>query len=253
MPINRKHFEDGFFRLPAWSCPSCRNGTYSNVKESIQIRETGPSKSAHAHEAWDPDWIEESFVQMMECNSCGEVAAVAGRASNFLHQYYGCDGEIEMDLQKTLHPCSVIPAPLVFDIPKNAPENLSRELLKAFALLWMDHEACATRIRTCIELFLDDLKIPSTRKNKKGREFEISLHDRIAEYGNIDKDSSEFLLAVKWIGNAGSHANTSSLTRNDLLDVLEILDFVLEETYVGRKKKLSGIAGAINAAKGKPE
>lgn len=222
------------------------------MEGKLQIVETGPSRSAHSHEAWDPDWIVERFTNLLECNSCQQVAAVAGRTSNFLHQYYGPFDEVETDLATTLHPEYISPAPLLFDLPVKTPEALSEEVRRAFSLIWSDHEACASRIRTCIELLLDDIKIPKVEKTAKDKEIALSLHKRIEKYSVVDKESSDLLLAVKWIGNAGSHSNTQGLERSDLLDVFEILDYVLEQNYVGQKKRLVKIAAAINAAKGKP-
>ncbi len=253
MAINRENFKEGFSRLPPWLCQSCEGGTYSGLEKKKQIIETGPSKAAHAHEAWDPDWIVERFTYFLECNSCKEIAAVVGTTSNFLHQYYGPNDDADTHLATTLHPEHITPAPLVFALPKKTPRQIADEVKRAFSLLWSDHEACASRIRTCIELLLDDIKISKTRMTNEGKERELSLHKRIEKYSEIDKESADLLLAVKWIGNAGSHSNTAGLERNDILDVFEILDFVLEQNYVGQRKRLATLAAAINDAKGKPK
>jgi len=42
------------------------------------------------------------------------------------------------------------------------------------------------------------------------------------------------LLALKWLGNKGSH--TENMSKNDVLDAYEILDSVLDELYVGYQK-----------------
>ena len=55
-------------------------------------------------------------------------------------------------------------------------------------------------------------------------------------------------MAVKWIGNDGSHEG--DLSQNDLLDVFEILNYVLDEMYEQRAKNVAKLATKINKAKG---
>lgn len=48
------------------------------------------------------------------------------------------------------------------------------------------------------------------------------------------------LMAIKWVGNAGSHADV--VAENDLLDAYDILCFVLDELYVKRSKRIGALA-----------
>ena len=52
------------------------------------------------------------------------------------------------------------------------------------------------------------------------------------------------LMAIKWIGNAGSHE--SELTRDDFLDAYQPIDEVIAELYEKRPKKWSELSAKIN-------
>ncbi|MCP4823846.1 MAG: hypothetical protein GY892_06975 [Shimia sp.] len=167
MTINRKHFKTRFERLPAWVCSACQTGTLQMVHDTLNILETGPSKTAHSLDGWDVEWIEERFCALLKCSDCSDLASISGSREHDLHQYMDMLGEFASDITNSLKPHSIQPPPLVFPIPNKAPDNLKEALLKAFSLIWVDTEACANRIRTCLEIFLDDKKIPKTKKTRK--------------------------------------------------------------------------------------
>ena len=254
MAINRRHFAARFSQFPPWKCPSCRDGTLARIKDIRKVLETGPSKKAHGHEAWDPDWIIERFIDLLKCSntSCEELVSVSGHTQNSLDYFYGPTGETETELNTYLVPTGFDPAPMIIAVSEKTPDEIQEVLKAAFSLYWLDKEACANKLRISVELLMDDIKIPSTRKGKDGRERPLTLDSRLREFSSISSEPAELLLAVKWIGNAGSHANLSRLDADDLLDVFEILEWVLEETYTGTRKRLAAIASEINSAKGKP-
>jgi hypothetical protein len=55
------------------------------------------------------------------------------------------------------------------------------------------------------------------------------------------------MMAVKWIGNAGSHAKP--VTREDLLDGYEMIEHLLDQIYIQPGKKLASLAKQINRSK----
>lgn len=67
---------------------------------------------------------------------------------------------------------------------------------------------------------------------------------RVSKYGHL----SDQLMAIKWLGNEASH--TAGLTRIDIFDALDLLEFVLEELFHGRKIKMQKLAKKINKKKG---
>ena len=83
--------------------------------------------------------------------------------------------------------------------------------------------------------------------NVKGKRKLINLHDRIVEFEKKDPGIAKKLLAIKWLGNEGSHANT--MTKNDVLDAYEILESVLDDLFVGYKKAVERKVFQINKIK----
>ena len=55
-------------------------------------------------------------------------------------------------------------------------------------------------------------------------------------------------MAIKWVGNTGSHSN--KLTRERLLDVYEILEYVINLLYDSKYGKLKKNMLKINKKKG---
>ena len=105
------------------------------------------------------------------------------------------------------------------------------ELEEIFSLFWANSAACANSMRKLIEEVLTDKKIK--RYNRvSGRLKPLNLHDRILLFKNKYpkySDISDKLLAVKWIGNSGSHE--LEVDEDRILDALEILEYALVELY----------------------
>ena len=83
----------------------------------------------------------------------------------------------------------------------------------------------------------------------KGKRRTVSLHDRILDFGRSEPLLSEKLLAVKWVGNAGSHDGAMP-TREDLFECFDLLEHVLEEVVEQRSAQLRLLAKRITRAKG---
>jgi len=210
------------------------------------VEETGPSKTAHAHEAWELDWIESRFVALMKCNlsTCGEVAAVSGTSpSDYFEDY-------ELGEQTLIHlyePSSIEPCPLPILIPAKTPEIVRETIASAAKLTWQSDEAGANKIRSAVEHLLD-AKGVKKQVIKKGKKVRKPLHDRIVEFQKKDQENGDILLAIKWLGNSGSH--TSNLTRDDVLDAFDMLELVLENLYGKTKQMIMKKVAAVNKKKG---
>jgi Domain of unknown function (DUF4145) len=250
MTINRNHWNPPFVDLPSWLCPTCQSGSLALNKETLKILESGPSEKCHDHEAWEPEWIDERFVGLLSCQDagCGEIVAIGGRTNTF----EDIDWERqEREWVRSFTPTSMYPAPPVFRIPEKCPKAVAAELRRAFSLFWTDTGSCANRLRAAVEALLTDRKVPRSTINKKGRE-RLSLHARIEKFKQTDANSADYLLAIKWLGNAGSHANLDELGGDDLLNGFELFQHVVDTIYVQREKHLKKIAQRINSRKGRP-
>lgn len=251
MAVNRKQWGPLFAKFPSWLCPTCQSGSLAIDKASLKCIETGISTEGQSHDAWDPDWTDERFSGLLICqnSSCGEVVAIGGR-THHVENYISEHGEL--GYEREFEPLFMYPAPPVFPIPEQCPEHVAAELKKAFSLFWSDKGSCANRLRAAAEALLTDKKVPRATKNGKGKMIRVSLHDRIERFGKIDPGSADYLSAIKWLGNAGSHANLDELGGDDLLNGFELFERVLESVYVQREKNLKKIAKAINSRKGRP-
>jgi Domain of unknown function (DUF4145) len=112
--------------------------------------------------------------------------------------------------------------------------------------------SCANRLRGSVEALLTDKKVARTTVNKKGKRERLSLHARLEKFKQKDPSSAEYLFAIKWLGNAGSHANLDELSRDELLDGFDLFELVMERVYVRREEHLKKIAKAITSRKGRP-
>ncbi|TAJ76735.1 MAG: DUF4145 domain-containing protein [Gallionellaceae bacterium] len=134
----------------------------------------------------------------------------------------------------------------LFTIPAATPVAVSSLIESAFVLSWGDYESCLNRVRTCLELILDGLHIKRfTVKN--GRRERLSLYARI-KLAQVKAPSTEpFLMAVRHLGNAGSHSG--GLTREDAFDALDLLEAIVITRY-GNQKIVNRLAQKIEKNKG---
>jgi hypothetical protein len=145
------------------------------------------------------------------------------------------------------YPAYVSPSPPLIIIADVYPELVIEELRLSFASSWSDFSSAGNHIRAAVERLLDYLKEPRYRR-KSGKQVRLTLHSRIKELANRNKELSDSLLAIKWLGNQGSHSD--KLTRNDIFDALDILDFILNDLFICPQMKIKKLVTKINKAKG---
>jgi hypothetical protein len=227
---------------PLWPCPHCKRQSLKMNPDSVRIVETTESRSSHNHPAWEVEWIAERFTSILECASCHEPVSLTGYATT--HELLP-DGSA---YSKILHPLFVVPPVEFFRMPSDCPAAVQQELLMAFSVFWCSPGAGANHIRISLEYLMDHLRVRKKLKTKKGAFHRLSLHDRLELFKERDEELGSSLLAVKWIGNTGSHKG--QLTQHDLFDAFEILDHVLDELFLRRSRQVAALTRAINKSKG---
>lgn len=70
-----------------------------------------------------------------------------------------------------------------------------------------------------------------------------TLHDRIENYKKTKPQICTLLLALKIVGNEGSH--TSKIKNEDILDAFKILEQVIDDLYIKKRKRIMTIANNI--------
>lgn len=243
MAVDRNLWAEKFLgALPHWPCPTCGKGFLAAVKDKLWIEETGPSKAAHDHEAWEPEWIENRFVGFLECSmpACSETATVGG-SSKIEHTQVDWDEYVTQDIFTVQ---SMSPAPIPISYPAKTPQPIIDAIGRASTLIWVSAEPAANQIRQAVECLMDDVGIAGTTAAGKF----VPLHDRILAFQKTDAENGDVLLATKWLGNSGSHVG--GVTRDDVLDAFDMIEFVLENRYGTTKAELMAKVAAVNAAKG---
>jgi hypothetical protein len=247
MSINRLLFKSPFTlnNVPSWICPTCKTGILKGDKKSIKAYESIESKSVHSHEAWEPDWINGAFVGILNCSNsdCGEAVSILGKMNYVEGQEYDYElDRLDFHYQEELTPLQLYPTISIFQIQEEVPDKIKNIIMNSFSLYWLDLSSCANKIRTAAEYIMDDRKVPKTFLSK-GKRKGHSLHKRIELFSKTNQEVAELLMAIKWIGNTGSH-QFDNLTKDDILDSFEILEqvtFRLYDTSSNRIKKMSKI------------
>lgn len=218
-------------------CPICEIGLLIPNTDEKLLKETEYSKKKNSDGEWhDSDYI---FSIHLTCSECSETVAVSGYMSE---ENYPINEEI--GLQKCITPVVFYPAPKIIETPKSCPNSVTKILNNSFGLYWLDLGSCANKIRIAIEVLMDEQQIPKTSTNGKK---EFTLHQRLEKFEMEKPEVSKYLMAIKWIGNAGSHF--FDITNEDVLDAYELLEFSLDKLYNDREQKMLKLSNDINKAK----
>jgi len=229
---------------PAWHCPACSEGALGLVKDTIRQEETAASKRARSDDDWRPWEVSEQFSALLRCSRCKEPVFIVGAVSvtdlrDDEHGWYTAE---------VFAPSFFQPPSPVIRLPRKCPDTVKSEVLAASGLYWSSPPSAANRIRAALERLMDALDVAKKAKNKKGKFDALSLHARIERFHQKNAEVGGLLLAIKWLGNSGSHS--SDLTSNDVLDAFELLEHALEEVYESKATRLKMLSASINKKKG---
>lgn len=248
MTVNRNHYKVRYRQLPPWECPTCGKGHLVPIKEKEATEETGPSKRAHAHEEWDPEWIEERFIRLLKCNfaNCGEVVSASGNATVEEDHFQNEEGEWQQEYVENYEVLSLLPAPLPIRPIADSPETVKKSLRMAGQLIWQCPEAAANQIRQAVEHLMDQQKVKKLASvgGKK-----LSLHGRLLEFEKTDGLNGKILRAIKWIGNDGSHP--AGVSREEVLVAFDMMELALTNLFDHSAKEIMKKVDAVISAKEK--
>jgi hypothetical protein len=191
--------------------------------------------------------MDSRFSALMLCNNpnCAHIVAVIGTVSFDLEHSYLPNGGWDTEAVPLFTPMAFWEAPPLIRVRTDYPEDVDGQLKRSFPLYWLDRGACANAIRATVETLLTERGVPETTVNLHGNTVRISLHDRIVKFQATDPAAAALLLAIKLLGNAGSHGD--DVTRDDLLDAYEIVDHVIDTIYNTRAAHAATLASALTA------
>jgi len=169
----------------------------------------------------------------IQCSNCKEIVIVSYKRIEDVRHTDEEGNEINF-----IEPLFYYPAPPIIKIPESCPKEILELLRISFQLYWVDLGSCVNKVRISIECLLTQQNVP-----KKG-----ILHNRIEAFQKLNPIVGEMLLAIKWIGNSGSHHD--AITREAVLDGYELLEFALENLYNDKEARLIALSKKINNNKG---
>lgn len=264
MPIVRALWQEELSaeHVPDWPCPGCGAATLTMVKDSFHTIVDRRTVEGREDESWEHEFTTGRFVCLLECSkpNCHESCAVAGN-----HDVTQAHDQFGGRLYATAKPKSIIPPPPMILIPGMCPDDVRDEVVAAFSLFWNDYAASLNRVRNALELLLNNLGakrgIMTTKTPKPGslppaagaappkkKLFSLTLHQRIER---LAKDKPKLIeicdrmMAVKHLGNAGSHPGTM-VTIDDVFDGFDILERVLQDMYSEHPGELARAVQQIN-------
>lgn len=228
--FERTHFSEK--NTPKWPCPSCEIGLLLQVPKKFEYHSDAATCNAKNEEYSEPEMYSYVFSDTLKCFNCSEIVVVTGIGHS--EQQWDDDEQTSSSYHEVFSPKFFQPSPPIIKFPVHAdlPDPVVRLLIKSFKLFWCDYDACANRLRASLEALLDGMSI--ARKKNPDAKRELSLHDRIglitAEKGTPMDDVKELIMAVKWLGNAGSH-ELKGINRSELIDGYKMIELCLNRIF----------------------
>lgn len=228
-PVMNPAFAKSSFRhdtLPNWTCPTCERGLLAlREKDTLAVQPNAETKANCREDWWDAEYGEYVFNGNLVCMNCGESVAVSGKGR--VDQEYTDDGQgweyVTMLTATYFIPPLKVISPKVND---QVPDQVRQLLAKAHEVCWTDPDSALNRLRTIVEEVLDFKGVPRTKGKTRH-----SLHARIKLFTETGAEQIQSaLLALKYVGNDGSHG-FSGISRRELLEVFSIVNYCLEKLF----------------------
>lgn len=230
---------------PSFPCSVCGVGVIElspdptgKTNGSLHLVEAAESKRDREHPRWEPTWIWGKFHAVLTCTrrACAEIAIATGEysvkdrvtppAEPFIDRWTKADLYEDFLLLRYLDP----PVRLLA-VPEGTPDRTKQYVEEAAALIWVSPDAAANTLRRAVEALLDALGVPSTESSGKP----ISPHRRIKRLAATNQEVADVLLAVKWVGNDGSHVPkdlaAAPLDAAVCIEAAEHLEYALNLLY----------------------
>lgn len=230
-----------------FDCPYCAKSKLApqrNADHKLAMINGLSSEHRKYHEtAIDGDETEvHTFALALECTNheCRMVTIVVGRLDAYPH--YSADLRREYDTTAT--PRFFYPPVHLVPVPSYIPKSIRGELQRSYALYFADPASAANPLRSAVECFMD---ITNTIKERDGQL--LSLHKRLKEFKKVNADIAELLVAVKWLGNDGSHYEPR-LTHDDLLKAYEVFMHAMGKWFDNLESRVKGHASRISKGRG---
>ncbi|MEV0561477.1 DUF4145 domain-containing protein [Dactylosporangium cerinum] len=246
---------DWFFDLPYIVCPSCSRGHLEKTGEFVTQRSAVSRQSeAECPEGFEPEWITGVFTGVLTCSlsGCLEGVAVAGGFEVVDKPTPLNEWNYQERYAERYRLRFAYPAPSIVACPPLTPKTVQDAACAAAVVMWTDSAGAAGRLRVAVEELMTVQAIDKYRPvNTQGGgqpPKPRTAHERITEFAQTKPDAAEMLLAVKWIGNSGSHE--SGLSPQDVLEGAQMLSHALRLLYDPSEADLKRRAALVNEHRG---
>lgn len=218
-----------------YPCPRCGKLSLKHDAKTLVTKETSISQKSRNDYGWEPEWIEMIFSSWFVCEdkACEETVVCSGKAFVDYEIEEDEEGYPSQQFYNYYAPITFVPNLKYLDIPRLCPDTVTLNLNEAFQITLLSPSSAANKVRAAVENLLTELNVKKYNIQKRKRVF-INLHSRIelaASQKKISNELKDILLAIKWLGNDGSHA-ISNISKNDILDAYEMIEYVLKKIYL---------------------
>ncbi len=222
-------------------CPSCKKGRLIARPANITMQEHGNSASAGWHDP--PIGITGVFHGRLECtsSSCRDWVAVGGDfAVDPADDPHSATSWVQILRLRTAYPAIDILTP-----PSATPHAVAAELSRAASVVWFEPRLAVTALRISLERLMDEQGMPVSGPDGRN----LSLHRRLEIFKQTHPVEGALLLAVKYVGNEGTHSASTAISAEDVLDMAEFIEVALEALYGEDNSAIHARATRIIAAK----
>jgi len=248
--IDRKLYKGSFDKNQMnnnWNCPRCNAGilhfhedkVFKEVDADTQAWEKNDPTSFH----WQfcSSYV---YTTLLVCSNkeCNEKVICSGTSCvDIYDNTEDNDGNIENLYETYYKPLFFYPALHFFDIPKDTSEEVKENIIKSFNTFFSDYESSANSLRIALEYIINELN-----ENTELRK----LHKKIENLDSLKYDKiRDKCMALKWLGNDGSHCGSQKMTSDDVLDGYDLLSFILNTLYT-TTSHIEEITTKVNSNKG---
>lgn len=233
-------------------CPECGRTSLEIDLDSISTNETVASKN-NQKEEFDIETIEEIYKGIFRCinKKCNEQIYCIGKASYDWEYFdYIETGGYASPSRREPYSYMVLeyitPFIKYFNIPNKTPNKIVDVLNEAFKLTPTSYSAAANKVRVAVEVLCSTFGIAGRSASGKF----IPLDNRLKSIieGNELYPFKSKLLAIKWLGNAGSHEE-DNVDIESLFHSFEIIKNILDELY-NKNDRVDRLVELVNENQG---
>lgn len=247
-----KHIQefDGWVDEHNWpkvACPECSVGNLDLAEKPRHLLDPASAEIVDvAHRNMGPpDELSGAFIGELACDNsaCGRNVAIAGD-----WQLVFNEGDPALGQFGDIYRLRYANPPLrLINLPTATPGAVRSAVDTAAALIWISPASAASRLRQAVEALLTARRVKRfvTSGGKRRR---LTLHKRIDIFKKTNPEVADALLAMKWIGNDGTHEH--ALTIPQVLLGATILEAAINALYDKSAAQLAAEVKKINAKGG---